>query len=43
MAIMDVIGLDLNNKCMLNVINVVGMHVGIYAYLCDMHACVIQA
>ena len=40
---MDVIGLELNNKCMPNEINVVGVHVDIYVYLYDMYACVIRA
>ena len=42
MAIMDAIGLELNNKCMPNEINVVGVHVEIYVCLCDMYACAIQ-
>ena len=33
MAIMDVIRLDLNKKCMPNEINVVGVHVDIYMYI----------
>ena len=39
MAIIDVIGLELDNKCMPNEINVVGVHEEIYACLCDMCAC----
>ena len=33
MAINDVIGLELNNKCMPNRINELGVHVGIYVYV----------
>ena len=38
MAIIDVIGLELDNKCMPNEINMVGVHVEIYVCLCDMCA-----
>ena len=42
MAIMDVIKPELNNKCMPNGINMVGVHVDIYVCLCDMNAYLIR-
>ena len=33
MVINDVIGLELDNKCMSNRINGLGVHVGIYVYV----------
>ena len=33
MVINDVIGLELDNKCMPNRINELGVHVGIYMYM----------
>ena len=38
MTIVDVIGLELDNKCMPNEINTVGVHVDVCVCLCDMYA-----
>ena len=40
MVINDVIGLELDNKCMPNRINEVGVHVDVYVYSYTMHALV---
>ena len=42
MAIIDVIGLELDNKCMPNEMNVVGVHEGIYVCLCEICAYAIR-
>ena len=42
MAIIDVIGLELDNKCMPKEMNVVGVHEEIYVCLCDMYVCLIR-
>ena len=41
MVVIDVIGLELHNKCMPKIINVVGVHVCIYVYVYVCGACVI--
>ena len=42
MVINDVIGLELDNKCMPNRINELGVHDGVYAYVCVMHALLVS-
>ena len=42
MAINDVIGLEFDDKCMPNRINELGVHDGVYAYVCVMHALLVS-
>ena len=42
MTINDVIELELDNKCMPNRINELGVHDGVYAYVCVMHALLVS-
>ena len=42
MVINDVIGLELDNKCMPNRINELGVHVDIYVCVYVMHAMLVQ-
>ena len=43
MAINDVIGLELDNKCMPNRINELGVHDDVYVYICVMHAMLVSS